>query len=166
MILGPISLVGVAYIARNLRAADHREIAATRWAEWEPDEFAMEIMSWTKLGPSYLVYGRDGPPVAVFGATQPWPGMFSAWLIGTADFPSVALPLTKFVKRVFVPHLRERAHRIEARSIDGHAHAHRWLKALGAKEEGRMHGYGKDGEDFLVFTLPATNRASIVDNSD
>ena len=159
----PLNLAGVCYVCRNLRPADIREIEATRYGDLDPDELAMEIIrSWSITGNAWLVYHND-KPVAIFGATNPWPGMWSAFMLATPDFPKIALPLTKFVKRVFIPHMKLKANRVEARSIDGHGEAHRWLGALGATVEGRLKGYGRDGEDFLVFTLALDSDAVTFD---
>lgn len=154
MRLAPLELLPALHVCRNLRAADIREIEATRWGSYSPEDLAIEVARvWTLNGYGWSVFGGDGLPVAFFGATQPWPGVFSAYMLATDDFPRVALPLTKFVKRVFIPYLRERGHRIEARSIDGHTQAHGWLRLLGAGVEARMQRYGRNGEDFLIFTL-------------
>jgi hypothetical protein len=167
MKLAPLELPGAIMVCRNLRAADLRELNACRWADLDPDDLAYEIVrQWGANGPGWLVLDRAGMPTALFGATQPWAGMFSAWMVATDNFPAVGLPLTKFVKRVFIPHLCARAHRVEARSIDGHAHAHKWLRALGAVEECRIRAYGRDGEDFVVFALAVARDASSVDICD
>lgn len=168
MRLADIDLISAVYVCRELRAADVRELEATRWAALNPDELAVQIVQqWAPAGYAWSVFGDDGKPAAVFGATQPWPNMFSAWMLATDAFPAVGLPLTKFVKSVFIPHLIERgALRVEARSIDGHDRAHRWLRLLGATVESRMAGYGRAGEDFLVFTLPLARDADSVDNGD
>lgn len=149
MNLRKLNLLDVAYVCRNLRAADQREIFATRRAD-DPDALAVEIIRY--WGPVGWV-AADGPrPVALIGATETWPGVWSAWMMATEEFPVVALGLTKWVKRAMMPGLVDLgAVRCEARSIDGHDHAHRWLRMLGAVQEARLRRYGRNGEDFLVF---------------
>jgi hypothetical protein len=166
MDLGPLELLPALYVTRHLRAADVRELDATRYGEIDLDALAYEIAKlWTLNGNGWAAYG-DGTPVALFGATQAWPGMYSAFMLATDDFPKIALPVTKFVKQVFIPFLRQNGHRVEARSIDGHDQAHRWLKLLGATEECRLKGFAKDGADFLVFTLALDPAAQYEDNED
>lgn len=163
MHLGPMELVSALCITRNLRPADVRELEATRYGHLDRDALAFEMVNvWTINSNAWIAYGSKGLPVCAFGATQPWPRCYSCWLLATDDFADVALPVTKFVKRVFIPWLRQRARRIEARSIDGHGEAHAWLSLLGAKVEARLKHYGRDGDDFLVFTLDP----EYVDNVD
>jgi hypothetical protein len=148
-----INLIDVMHVVRNMRAEDAREVFANRRGE-DPDALAMEIMrTWGPLG---FVFHHAGRPAAIVGATEMWPGVWCAWLLATDDFPHVALGLTKFVKRGMIPYLVENgAHRCEARSIDGHSQAHRWLRLLGASQEARLRRYGRNGEDFLVFRWDA-----------
>ena len=44
------------------------------------------------------------------------------------------------------------AHRLECRSMEGHVEAQRWLETIGATREATLHGYGREGEDFHVYT--------------
>ncbi|MEQ9416663.1 MAG: hypothetical protein RJQ08_03870 [Salinisphaeraceae bacterium] len=139
----------IGHIARALRAADARELAAQRW-EWDPDALVGEVMGY--YGPFKWVCERAGEPIAAVGAVQLHPGVWSAWMFATDEFPKIGLYLTRFVRRRMIPSLvRLGAHRCDARSIEGHDHAHRWLRALGAVEEARLVRYGRNGEDFIVF---------------
>lgn len=143
------NLPDVLAICWNLRAADRREAFATRFND-DPDSLAMEIFS-TWGGLMWIAH-HDGKAVALFGATEQWPGVYSCWLLATDDWPAVALGVTKFVKRRIMPHLADSgALRCEARSIDGHDKAHRWLTSIGCVQEARLRRYGRNGEDFLVF---------------
>ena len=149
MNLRKLNLLDVAYVCARLRDADRREIFATRRTD-EPDALAVEIIRY--WGPIGWVATHNDRPVALVGATETWPGVWSAWMMATDEFPMVARRVTRFVKRVMIPGLVDLgAHRCEARSIDGHTEAHRWLRVLGATEEARLRRYGRNGEDFLVF---------------
>lgn len=149
MSLVKLDLPHVLSVVRNLRATDQAEAFATRWDD-DPDALAIEVVtSWGKLGWGAT---HEGRPVALFGATETWPGHWSCWLLATDEWPKVALSVTKFTKRRIMPHLVERgALRCEARSIDGHTKSHRWLEAIGCVQEARLRRYGRNGEDFLVF---------------
>jgi hypothetical protein len=149
MRLVKLSLPHVLAVVWNLRASDRQEAFADRWDD-DPDSLAVEIArGWGKLG---WVAMHEGRPVAVFGATEKWPGVWSCWLLATDEWPKVALGVTKFVKRRIMPYLVETgAIRCEARSIDGHTKSHRWLAAIGCVQEARLRRYGRNGEDFLVF---------------
>lgn len=146
------SLAAAAYVCGRLRDGDREEAFALRWDD-DADALAMDTLRWGKL--SWAVYD-DALPVALLGATQLHPNVWSAWMLATDQWPRVALGVTKFIKRRMIPHLMESgATRCEARSIDGHTKAHRWLEALGAVQEARLRRYGRNGEDFLVFRWDA-----------
>lgn len=136
-------------IVANLREADRRELAAQRWTD-DLTSVPGDIIN--HCGPFMWVVEYEGVPVAAVGAVQQWPGVVSAWMFATDSFPKVGFYLTKFIKKAMIPSLvRLGCHRCEARSIEGHTEAHRWLRLLGATEECRLKRYGKGGEDFLVF---------------
>lgn len=147
------SLLDVLYITHHLREWDRKELFATRFDD-DPDRLAMDVMGW---GPYWWVAGGevDGreKAIAVVGATQTWPGMWSVGMFATDDFPKIGLPLTRFVKRVMIPLIVQQGiRRGECRSIEGHDMAHRWLEVLGAKRQGEpLKGYGKGGETFFTY---------------
>lgn len=139
----------VEHVVRNLRAADARELSAQRW-DMDTGRLVREVVEY--YGPYKWVCEFDGEPVAAVGAVEVHPGVWSAWMFATDKFQLVGFYLTRFVRQRMIPSLvRLGAHRCDARSIDGHDHAHRWLRALGAVEEARLLRYGRNGEDFLVF---------------
>lgn len=76
-------------------------------------------------------------------------------MFATDDFPAIGLPFTKFVKQHFIPGLFQDlgARRLQAESHGNHAWAHRWLKLCGAEQEGVLRQYGKDGADYLQFSI-------------
>lgn len=151
MKLVKLNLPDVLYVCHRLRAADRREVFALRFDD-DPNLLAMEIVrSW---GPLAWTAHHEHTPAAVFGATEMWPNVWSCWMMATDEYPKIALGMTKFVRRRIIPHLMESgATRCEARSIDGHTQAHRWIEGLGAVQEARLRRYGRNGEDFLVFRL-------------
>lgn len=137
------------YVVQRMRAGDRAEINAMRFGD--DDESLAEDIA-LRWGAWSFCAWHEGLPVAIFGARELWPGVWSAWMIATDDFPKVALGLTKFVRRVIMPHLiKMGAHRVEAISMDGHTEAHRWLRAIGSVQEARLRRYGRNGEDYLVF---------------
>lgn len=139
----------VEHIVRNLRAADARELGAQRW-DMVPEKLVREVCE--LYGPYKWVCERAGEPIVAIGAVEVHAGVWSAWMFATDNFPSVGFFLTRFVRQSMIPSLiKIGAHRCDARSIDGHDHAHRWLRALGAVEEARLLRYGRGGEDFIIF---------------
>lgn len=146
------SLLDVLYVTRNMREWDRRELFATRFDN-DPDRLAMDVMGW---GPFWWVAGGDvngrEKAIAVIGATELWPGMWSVGMFATDDFKHIGLPLTRWVKRVMIPAIvRQGIRRGECRSIEGHTVAHRWLEMLGAVPQSEARQYGKGGETFITY---------------
>jgi RimJ/RimL family protein N-acetyltransferase len=139
---------GVHHVAHNMREWDRREIFATRF---DDDSSALADIALASTRVSWVA-GIDAP-IAAFGCSPMWPGVWSMWLFATDDFRHIGFPVTKLIVRSIVPMLFEAgAHRLEARSMEGHEDAQRWLEVIGAQREATLHGYGRDGQDFHVFT--------------
>lgn len=141
----------VAPIALAMRDWDRREIFATRRDD-DPLAIAAECAA---MGEVAWVAGLE-KPIAAFGCFQQWPGVWSMWLFATDEFRRIGIQMTKLIVRSIIPMLFEAgAHRLEARSMEGHEDAQRWLEVIGAKREATLHGYGRDGQDFHVYTWGA-----------
>lgn len=139
----------VLYVVRNMREKDRQEIMATRFSE-EPEDLATDAMMSEKFAWQWM-YGIN--PVGVMGALPLWPGMWSVWMFATDDFPFVSFSMTRFARLVIVPTLRRHAHRVECRTMETHVEAHKWLKFLGGEQESILKNYGKNGENFYIYTL-------------
>lgn len=144
-------IMAVSYIFRNLREGDRHELLALRWDDDIDKAAAQAFMYWGEHGK--VAYWGD-EPVAYFGLTPLWPGVWSAWMMATDKFQHIGFGLTRYIKTVTIPSVIEAGcHRVEARSIEGHDVAHKWLEKLGGKLEGIQKGYGKNGEAFYTFVL-------------
>lgn len=151
-----LSLEPLAHICANLREWDRREIFATCWTD-DPAELAERTM---RTGEFSWLFWLNGNPVAAIGAAPLWPGMWSMWAFGTDDFRQVALSLTKHCKRFIIPALFNAGlRRAEAHSMAGHEEAHSWMLSLGAIAERRIPDFGKNGEEFIVFSWPRAHLA-------
>lgn len=140
----------VLYVARNMREWDKREIFAT---QLDDDPVNLAELSLAG-GPVCWVVGLD-QPIAAFGASLMWPGVWTLWLYATDDFGQIGLSVTKFIVRYMLPMLRDAgAHRLEARSMEGHMDAQMWLEVIGATREATLRGYGREGQDFHTYTWP------------
>ena len=141
-------------VALHMRDRDLEEVTATGWATGR-QEWADHITALLESHAGRAVIrgaSRHGRPVSVFGAIECWPGVWSAWMVATDEWPRVALRTTRAVIREVLPAVWARgAHRIEARSISGYDEAHRWLKTLGASHESTLQAFGRDQQDFEVF---------------
>lgn len=144
----PITLGPALHVCRNMREADRREIFACRWGD-DTDTLAEET---TRYGPMNWVFGKDGEPIAMMGAVNVHPGLWSVWMWSTPSFYKIRFSLTSFVRRAMIPAIRAQgAWRAECRSMADHVTAHKWLESLGAVREAPAPQYGRNGEDFVVF---------------
>ena len=150
--IAPLTVPAVASIAWRMRAEDWREITAMVALE-DPDLWAERIVPVTRFG---AVATWREIPAAALGAVEARPGVFSLWMFATADWPSVALGVTLWCRRVLERELLAAgAHRVECQSIAEHQVAHAWLRQFGLTPESWMPGFGKRGETFITFARVA-----------
>lgn len=141
----------VLQVLNRLRERDALEIFGTRYDTNDRSGILALHREIVKACRHIYVFGRGRPAVAV-GAMQPWPGRWSVFAFATDEFSSVALAVTRFVRRVMIPALiAEGAQRAWCASHAQHTDAHRWLELLGAEHEGTMRCFGKDGADYLIY---------------
>lgn len=138
------------YVARRMRDADFREVMATRWDD-DHDRFAID--SFQLPGVAWAATDGEGLPVAIGGVAMHTPGVGTAWLVATDDFPRVALSVTRHVRRVVARLLDGHLNRIHAFSAAFHADAHRWMSRIGMRPEATLKAFGKRGEDFVMYVI-------------
>lgn len=137
-------------VSLAMREDDRREVMATRWTD-DPFDFAADCMR--TPGPK-LAALVDGDPVAIGGVATHQPGVGQAWMVGTHDIGIAGIEIAHACRKSIDALFDSGGlHRIQAHSAAFHTQAHRWLKAIGLREESRLHGYGKGGEEFIVFSI-------------
>ncbi|RWB24667.1 hypothetical protein [Mesorhizobium sp.] len=142
----PATLRDLSYIAANLRPEDWAEIDC-QFDEWSP-----ALLALTALQGFAYVAELDGNPEAGFGAAEQRGGLWIAWSWGTRRMRRCVPGITEFVHAVLGPKVAARgAWRVEARALAANELALRWLGRLGATERCRLPGYGRNGEDFLLY---------------
>jgi hypothetical protein len=141
----------VYHIAQHMREMDKREVYATRWTD-SPETLAAEMSS---LQPSFVWTAKDGEPVYAFAMNAVRPGVWTGGGFGTDRWPEVMRAVSKHLKGVMVPLMLSASHRIECCTLAEKIDGHRWLRWLGAEQEAVLHGYGRGGEDYLLFTWRA-----------
>ncbi len=140
------NLRDLSYVAANLRPADFAEIDC-QVDEWTPASIALSAMQ----GMAYTAQ-MDGNPEAAFGATQARGGLWVAWSWGSRRMPRCVPAMTRFFYAVLGPDVAAQgAHRVEARAMGGNVLAERWLTKLGATRRCELPGFGKGGEDFVLW---------------
>jgi len=141
----------VRHIAEHMRPCDREEIFATQWDD-DPAAFTERFCA---VAMNFCWVARvDDEPVALIGAVPQHPGVWSVFMFATDRFPEVKILLTRHVKRIIIPTLREdsKAHLAFCYSLDRHTAAHKWLECLGAKRELVIPEFGKNRETFYMFT--------------
>jgi len=140
---------GLYFVCEDLRPEDHAEILATRYEDQIAPDTAAVLASRSHI--AYEARWND-IPVAIYGAVEKWPGVWSVFLMATDEWRHVALSVTRHALREGLPAVWEAgAHRLECASIETHPIAHRWLERLGFSCEARLPGYGRQGETFLSY---------------
>ena len=139
----------VMHICCNMRPADKEEVFALRWSD-SPLDLAEDMMH--LRGPQWVAW-LNAEPVALIGAHLMWPNLWSVYAFGTKKFQQVGLPLTRHVRRVMMPGLKiVGALRAQCLSLSTHTEAHRWLESLNARKESVLPKYGRNGEDFVMYS--------------
>jgi hypothetical protein len=146
----PAGFAEVLVVASTMRDIDREEIFATRFVECAED-IAREAVS----SPYCWVYGRDETLIAAFGFIEMWPGVWSAWMFANDLWDAAAgRAIVRFVRmRVFDQGHPTGMHRIECRSLADRVDAHKFIRAVGMKEEHPERRLGKAGQDFIVFAM-------------
>lgn len=134
-------------IARNMRELDRRE--ASILVSPDPDEVAFRLCG---LGSPYWAAMIGSTPIYAFGVYKRRPETWSVWGFGTDRFPEIAYEVSKFIKRVVLPAMRNvGVTRCECMSLAEKTDAHRWLRWLGAVETLQLFDYRGSGADFKLF---------------
>lgn len=137
-------------VAANMRERDRREIRALCWT----DDILAEIravnlrFAWTAFDNGHY------NPVCIFGVTIPRPNVASTFKFSTVHWPLVAIDVAKYARRVMIPAVwAAGVHRIQAFSMVESGQDSGWFRMFGATQEAVLKGYGKNGEDFMLFSL-------------
>lgn len=146
---------GVYAVATRMREHDVAELSAVLPYDHVPD-IALHMSDAYGDRDDVKVIWSGRERVAVIGSIMPRPGSLALLMFATDGLPSVGLPLTRWLKREWMPRMADAGiHRIEAVSIAGYASMHQWLVLLGLRPEGVLRRYGKRGEDFVQFAWTA-----------
>lgn len=145
---------GVTHIVRNLRERDRREIYALRWNDDE-DELVGDIVR--TAGAMWKMWSWDGEPVAVNGVLPVRPGVVIAGAFGTDKWRLTLRAMTHWSLRFVIPALRHGGyHRGEAYAMATNTDSRQWIELLGGQVESMLCGYGREREDFLLYTWDLT----------
>lgn len=159
MRIDPASVDDVRFAALNMRDRDYEEFSAVSPAR---DRTELAELLATRYGdrPDVMCGRDDGTAICIGGTIEARPNVITLLFFATDEFPKIALPITRFIRKNLFPKLiAAGAHRIEAVSMAGYDQTHAWLRTIGLEQEtGLMHGYGKAGEAFVQFSWSANVR--------
>lgn len=144
----PACLRDMSYVLYNLNPADEAETACQIDPDVRRDHLAYGLLM---SGDNFAVR-IDDQPVAVFGTSPLNRYALSVWALGTKRMRKASPAIWRYLAEVHLPEKAAEGYRyMEARSIETHTEAHRWMRWLGATVLGEPHPFGRDGERFLLF---------------
>lgn len=137
----------ILFVCRNMRDRSREEIFGS--TDMTVEQFAAFI---TRVEGFKWVGYSNGLPAALIGAYKDHAGVWSLFGFGTNGWQKIWRAVTKTAKRDMMQAVVEAgAHRAHCITRADHDETHLWLRALGAKLETPMPGYGKDGSNYTMF---------------
>lgn len=147
--------------ALRMRELDFAEFIAVAQIDTR-EELAEILAERYSVRDDVLCASLDGTPLCIGGTVEARPNVLTMMFFATDEFPSIALPLARFLRSEYFPRLfAAGVHRLEAISSADNEAAHAWMRVLGMKPEtGLLQGYGKRGEAFIQFSKVQHVRSS------
>lgn len=154
----PANLRDASWLMANLRQLDREEtfcqlpdgISTDKLAEW-----------FITTGDAFIAYHRDEPAL-LFGTTRVHVCAMSIWALGTAKAERTIPAVSRFLIEHAIPWRIEQGFTcMEARSLETHLDAHRWMESMGGKREGEPYLYGKGGERFVTYRWTVSSYRAI-----
>ncbi len=137
-------------LAQRLRPEDLTELRATAFDD-DPRSLMRPFNAPQALQQGFFI---DDQPVAVWAAVEQHPGLFMLGFVASPEWRTIAKPASRYIKQEIKPRLFALGMRKGvALSHADHSIAHRWMAWLGMHEEARFASHGKNGEDFLLFSI-------------
>lgn len=153
------TLEDVTYVAQRMRPHDRAE----RLALSHGDDVVGAAVRFLDM-PHLAVTVWKGTPISVIGVVFPHPGVASTIFFATDQFRHVALATTRFIRRKLFPILVSTGiHRLQVCSMvnPDDPQAHDWIRGFGAGQEAVLRQYGRNGEDFRLYTLSKEGMARV-----
>lgn len=157
-VIQPAVLRDASYVMANLRQADLDEVMCQ-----VPDGMKRHELAYNLLmsGDAFTASVKERP-VAFFGTCPINVACLSVWAIGTVDVWRAVPAINRFLTDVHLPDRIDQGYlTMEARSMETHVSAHRWLTAVGGVQHGDAYEFGKGREKFLTFRWTADRITAI-----
>lgn len=148
----PATLRDATYVMSNLNPDDRAEVECQVAHGTKLHEMAYSLLMW---GDNFAV--REGnQPIAFFGTAPLSAGCLTVWALGTKRIARAVPAINRFMLHEHLPERVEQGYRsMEARSIETHHAAHRWLEKLGGVRHGGPFEFGRDREKFVLYRWTA-----------
>lgn len=134
-----------------MRPQDFAEIGCL-WERFDSRVLGIAAMRAAVDGMAWSVW-YDGQPAAAYGFSHAAafdPEHWQAWAFGTHRFRRCVPMITRHLTSIR-PIIERDCRRLQVITHTEHDIAHGWIEALGAKREGLLRSYGRNGEDFCVY---------------
>lgn len=156
LVVEDLNLRDLTYIIANLREDDRKEIDPLIPNSIQPEHRNSYIAVQCLSGFAYSVKIGE-QPICAFGVKIVGT-IGSGWAFGT-DRMIRAIPLISDFCWRYISHLliENNLNRLEVRPVATHEVAIRWLKKLGFTHDCTLKMYGKNGEDFELYSMTSTN---------
>lgn len=144
------TLFDMTYIGAHLRPEDYRETMC----QVPPGTLGSQALAGVMdgLAPGWNWVARIGDqPVAAFGFQPMTTPVWAAWALGTRRMVRVIPAITRWCWAHEQKLIDAGVRRVEARTIEGHDQAHRWLERLGCQRVCDLPDHGHNGELFHLY---------------
>lgn len=95
----------------------------------------------------------DGEIAAILGVVPLWPGVGEVTMIPSSVFYQNLKTCVKFTRNTIALAAETfNMHRIQATTLTSNPKHGRFMEAMGFTHEGRLRGYGPNGEDFEMYS--------------
>jgi hypothetical protein len=158
MVILEATAARVLHVCAHMRAPDAAEVLADSGLIARFD-YAAELTRMLTHAFIAECFATDaGTPAALFMVFRDRRHRGEAGFITTDEWPSIAVAVTRRIRRVVIPIcVNAGIRRIAAHSIATYPSAHRWMELLGARREGEAREYGNAGETFLTYAWSAAH---------
>ncbi len=135
-----------------MRPQDFSEIGCL-WKQYDNRALGIVCVDNAVAGMAWSVW-CDGQPVAAYGFSHAAafdPDHWQAWAFGTTKFKRCVPIITRHIESI-KDIIEAECRRLQVITSLDHDVSHRWLEGLGAEFEGVLRSYGRNGEDFAVYS--------------
>lgn len=144
------TLRDLTYIGANLRPEDYRETMCQLPEGMLGSSALAGVYQGMTPGWNWVA-SLNGQPIAAFGFQPVTTPVWQAWALGTRRMTRAIPAITRWCLDQEQRLIDAGVRRVEARTIEGHDQAHRWLERLGCARVCELPDHGRDGELFYLY---------------